>query len=106
MQRDNVRIVHYSTFLEIFWEELSSNFPRISSDRANPRPTANYTEKMVCEHDDFGSLVSIIQRDIPMRMWVLVGADRACEKCGTRFTLALLNRGLSQTLAWAAGWAV
>jgi hypothetical protein len=46
---------------------------------------------MVCEHDDFGSLVRIIQRDIPMRMWVLVGADRACEECGTRFTLALLN---------------
>src|SRR5271154_2034454 len=46
---------------------------------------------MVCQHDDFRRVVWIIQGDISVRMWVLVGADRPSKEIASRVAFCRLH---------------
>lgn len=53
-------------------------------------------EKVAGQHDDLGSLIRVAECHVPMRLRVLVVADRAREELHSRDPLATIRRHISQ----------
>src|SRR4051812_30240116 len=58
---------------------------------------------MVGEHDDLGGLIGVVQSDIAVRVWVLVGADGASEELHASNLFPRIDRRIGQRPAFALG---